>query len=230
MGRFVNKTTARLLYLAWLNLRFARPLLDRVMRRTFDSLAPGWNERTYWEGRLAPLDEALTRIDAAPGRIVDLGCGAGEATIALATRFAGAWVIGIDISPEMLARAQEAARQAGVAVQFHEETIEHTSLADESVDLAVLVNAPPPFAELARILAPAGRVVVIYTQGPETFFYSDANRLRRGFVGQAMAELCHGAAGKGEYFVAAHAAVPARSGVATSRERAARARVAGVPR
>jgi SAM-dependent methyltransferase len=230
VSRLVNKTTARLLYLAWLNLPFARRPLDGLMRRVFDSLAPGWGERTHWQDRLAPLDEALARIDASPARVADLGCGTGEATIALAQRFASAWVIGVDISPEMLARARVAAREAGTAIQFHEEPIEHTSIEDDSVDLVVLVNTPPPFAEIARILAPAGRAVVVYTQGPATFFYSGPNRLRRGFARQAMTELCHGGAGKGEYFVAAHAAVLARSGIPSARERSAQTRVAGVPR
>lgn len=226
MHRLVNKHTARLLYLAWLNLPFARPLLDRLMRDTFDSLAPGWTERTGWSGRLEPLTTALEEIEPSPSRIVDLGCGTGEATILLAKRFPSAWVIGVDISPEMLAKAGEEARRAETAIQFLEESIDVTSLDDGSVDLAVLVNAPPPFHELSRILTPAGRAIVVYTQGRETFFYSPGDRLRRGFARSGMIEVARGHTGKGEYFVAAHAAVTARSPQAGQHERAAQSRVA----
>jgi SAM-dependent methyltransferase len=230
MNLLVNKHTARLLYLAWLNMPFARPMLDRLMRETFDSLAPGWAQRTGWPGRLEPLSSAIEAIEPSPSRIVDLGCGAGEATILLAKRFPSAWVIGVDISCEMLVRAGEAARQAETAIQFMEESIDATTLENATVDLVVLVNAPPPFHEIGRVLAPAGRAVVVYTQGPDTFFYSPGDRLRRGFARAGMIEVTRGHTAKGEYFVAAHAAVTARSPQAGAHERAAQSRVAEASR
>lgn len=230
MDRHFAKPIARMLYLAWLNVPFARPLLDRLMQRVFSGLADGWTQRTGWEGRLAPLDAALHELDPSPVRIVDLGCGTAEATIELARRFRSAWVIGIDIAEEMLEQASSAARDAGVAVQFIRGSIDHTGLEDRSVDLAVLVNAPPAFNEVARILSPAGLAIVICTQGADTWFYSSAKRLRRGFAKAGMTEACSGTAGNGEYFAAAHAAVPARNPVADqSIEVATRGTVAGVP-
>ncbi len=227
MHRPLPKPAVRLLYRAWLNLPFARPLLDRLMQRAFDYLAPTWHEHTNWGGRLDPLFTALRELDPTPARVVDLGCGSGDATIELAKRFGSAWVVGVDISERMLALARIAARDAGAAVQFVHEPIEGTSLADGSVDLIVLVNAPPPFHEIARLLSPSGRAVVVHTQGSETWFYSSPTRLRRGFARAGMTEVCSGTAGKGEYFAAAPAALPARSSLdAGARERAARAHVA----
>lgn len=59
--------------------------------------------------RMQPALDLLARVKlAAPARVVDLGCGAGNVTALLAARFAGAAVGGIDASAAMLQRAREA--------------------------------------------------------------------------------------------------------------------------
>lgn len=51
-----------------------------------------------------PLDEAA--------RLLDLGCGPGNSTALLLERWPDSWVIGVDSSPEMLARARRTVPQA----------------------------------------------------------------------------------------------------------------------
>jgi SAM-dependent methyltransferase len=51
-----------------------------------------------------------------PGRLLDLGCGTGRLLIPFAQR--GWWVLGVDLSAEMLAVAAGKARQAGAEVQL----------------------------------------------------------------------------------------------------------------
>lgn len=64
----------------------------------------------YADARLRPGFELMDRLPALPaGAVVDLGCGAGEHVIALAARMPDRRVIGVDLSPEMLARARAAA-------------------------------------------------------------------------------------------------------------------------
>ena len=64
----------------------------------------------YSDERLRPGFELMARIPALPeGDIVDLGCGAGEHLVALAARHPDRRAIGVDLSPDMLARAQAAA-------------------------------------------------------------------------------------------------------------------------
>lgn len=59
--------------------------------------------------RLRPALDLLAQVPLeAPKRVVDLGCGAGNVTAALARRFPEADVIGIDGSEEMLAKARTA--------------------------------------------------------------------------------------------------------------------------
>lgn len=68
-----------------------------------------WNPEQYLkfaEPRLRPAVDLLTRIDAAnPARVFDLGCGAGNVTRLLKTRWPDAQITGVDDSAEMLTRA-----------------------------------------------------------------------------------------------------------------------------
>ena len=79
---------------------------------------PAWDpgQDLRFEGeRLRPALDLIARIEhPAPRRVVDLGCGAGNALPVLAARFAGAEVRGVDGSPAMLDRA----RGAGFATEL----------------------------------------------------------------------------------------------------------------
>jgi trans-aconitate 2-methyltransferase len=73
-----------------------------------------WNPTTYEKfksQRAAPFEDLLALIERRPGlRVIDLGCGTGELTRQLADALPDSDVIGIDSSPEMLARTREFAR------------------------------------------------------------------------------------------------------------------------
>ncbi len=68
-----------------------------------------WNPGAYakFRGlRLRPALDLMAQIgDLPPGDVVDLGCGDGAAAGALATRFAGRRLVGVDASPAMLEQA-----------------------------------------------------------------------------------------------------------------------------
>lgn len=60
----------------------------------------------FGDYRQRPFFDLTGRIDAnAPREVVDLGCGPGNLTAALAERWPGARVRGVDSSPDMLAKA-----------------------------------------------------------------------------------------------------------------------------
>src|SRR5688572_18434959 len=69
-----------------------------------------WDPAQYLkfeDHRARPPVDLLTRIDlTAPGDLLDLGCGAGNVTRLLARRFPDRSIIGVDSSPEMLAKAR----------------------------------------------------------------------------------------------------------------------------
>src|SRR4051812_19805055 len=63
---------------------------------------------TYADERGRPFVDLLARIAAtAPRTVVDLGCGPGNLTALLAERWPAADVLGMDSSPEMIAKARE---------------------------------------------------------------------------------------------------------------------------
>src|SRR5258707_1194393 len=72
-----------------------------------------WNPAHYLQfarQRAQPFRDLLARVRAdgepEPARVVDLGCGPGNATEFLAERWAGAHVLGVDNSAEMIEAAQ----------------------------------------------------------------------------------------------------------------------------
>lgn len=69
-----------------------------------------WNPQQYLafaDQRLRPVIDLLARIPAAaPDRVTDLGCGAGNATRILKEKWPEAAITGVDSSPEMMARAR----------------------------------------------------------------------------------------------------------------------------
>jgi arsenite methyltransferase len=112
-----------------------------------------------WElGRLSPGE-----------RVLDLGSGAGTDSL-VAAQMVGevGRVIGIDMTPEMLAKARAAATEMGTTnVEFVESEAEHLPFEDETFDVVIsngVIDLIPDkdavFAELYRVLVPGGRLQV----------------------------------------------------------------------
>jgi arsenite methyltransferase len=110
----------------------------------------------------------LGRLDSGE-RVLDLGSGAGTDSL-VAAQMVGeeGSVTGIDMRPQMLAKARNAAAAMGVGnVTFAEGEAERLPFADASFDVVVsngVIDLVPDkdalFAELYRVLAPGGRMQI----------------------------------------------------------------------
>jgi ubiquinone/menaquinone biosynthesis C-methylase UbiE len=123
-----------------------------------------------------PPNETIVRqtlIDAIkvkPRRILDLGCGTGSTTLMLKQAFPQAEVIGLDLSPYMLVRAEDKARTAGLDILWRHGNAEKTGFSDASFDLvtASLLFHETPSAvcqtilqEIFRLLVTGGQVLIL---------------------------------------------------------------------
>jgi SAM-dependent methyltransferase len=195
-GRTLNAALTRAPWL-W-------PVLRAPIRSFFERSAPGWDERTGAGSveHLAPLAVGVAGVEPEPERVLDIGTGTGEAALFLAREFPRASVRGVDISEEMVrtAKAKVGLDPEG-RVAFKVADAAALPYDEHSFDLAALVNMPPFFAEIARVLRPAGHVVVVASWGAATPFYTPESVLVRGFGRRGIAEIERGEAGEGTYWV-----------------------------
>ena len=101
--------------------------------------------------------------------VLDLGSGAGvDVFIAAGDAGADGWVIGVDMTPEMISLAREnAVKGRHDNVEFRLGEIEHLPVGDATVDVVLsncVINLVPDksavIAEVARVLKPGGRFCI----------------------------------------------------------------------
>ena len=127
-----------------------------------------WND--IYQGTAAdyqPPDAHLLDIvgKLRPGRVLDVGCGAGGLAVALAER--GWDVLGIDLAPKAIAAARAVAAERGVSAQF--ETADASTWTPRGTyDLIVSGFAlpdnralrAPAFAAIRQAVVPGGAVLI----------------------------------------------------------------------
>jgi ubiquinone/menaquinone biosynthesis C-methylase UbiE len=127
------------------------------------------------------LNAYLDRLPlAAARRVLDLGCGTGVAARAIAGRpeFAGT-VVGIDLSPHMVAAARRLAHEQGLAERISFQIGDSQALeeADAAFDVVIahtlLSHIPTPdtvLAETVRVVRPGG-IVAIFDIDPASLTF-----------------------------------------------------------
>ena len=147
----------------------------------FDSVAPSYDrlnhimslgvDRTWRKKAVAEI------VDGTPQKILDVACGTGDSTIAIAKAAAeGSRVTGADISEGMMALVGEKAEKAGVrdridlkvadgeALPFPEWTFNRVTCA---FGIRNFENKEAGLREFRRVLAPKGKVVILELSVPQ---------------------------------------------------------------
>src|SRR5256885_10606779 len=114
------------------------------------------------------FEPTLPLMDVKPtDRVLDLGCGSGWATRLIAKRFHPKKIVGIDISDEMVRRAEEQSK--GIAnIEFRQGAAEKIPLPDGSIDKIFSIESfyywPDQMAglkEVKRVLTPGGKLFML---------------------------------------------------------------------
>ena len=157
---------------------------QRYRRLRQEGTSPGWDDaRTLaenlalWKRRLAA--EYLPQS----GRVLEMGCGAGNLTNFMAAQ--GWEAHGIDIAPAAIEWARENAKQAGVCSSFRVGSVTDLSdFADDTFDLVldghcfhcIIGEDRPHFlAEAYRVLRPGGFLLILTMTPPDQADWSRLN-------------------------------------------------------
>jgi SAM-dependent methyltransferase len=155
------------------------PLLDSI-RASYDTVADEYATRLLDELAGKPIDRALldcfAELTRGRGRVLDVGCGPGQIARYLHDR--GVTVDGLDLSPQMVARA--AASHPGIRFAIGDLfalPVESGSCAGIAAFYAI-VNTPPArlpaiCRELHRVLAPDGLLLLSFHLGAEQVHLED---------------------------------------------------------
>lgn len=95
-----------------------------------------------------------------PGmRILDVGCGGGQFALRLAQRFPDVQIVGVDLSPEQIARAQKRVGTLSERVSFVEGSAVDLPFADAEFDLVYSLGSIKHWPDRARGLRECARVL-----------------------------------------------------------------------
>lgn len=149
----------------------ARVLAERarVASESFRRQGADWDEMRALDLPAARVEAALLTLvpETGAGRLLDIGTGTGRVLELMAPRISQG--VGVDASKAMLALARSRLARAGLphcSVRLAD--MYRLPLADESFDLTVVQmvlhyaeDPPGVLAEVARVLRPGGRLIVI---------------------------------------------------------------------
>jgi ubiquinone/menaquinone biosynthesis C-methylase UbiE len=172
------------------------------MRKQFDTIASQWDAMRAAD-HLLPYEAALAAVDPAPTRALDVGTGTGEGAFAIARRFPGAQVVGIDLADQMLAAAErKTPQELRSRIRFERGDASTLHYEDGSFDLVAHANMIPFFDELARVLVPGGQVLFAFSTGAETPIYVGPERLRAELSRRGFTDFAEFAVAKGTALLA----------------------------
>jgi malonyl-CoA O-methyltransferase len=146
----------------------------RQARRAFERAAATYDEAAALQREVGErMLERLDLVRLRPARVLDLGAGTGECSMALRKRYRKASVVSLDIALNMLRQTQNRGGWLrkpacvcgdGECLPFADDSFE---LVFSNLMLQWCMDLEPVFTELRRVLAPGG-LLMFTTFGPDT--------------------------------------------------------------
>jgi len=138
-----------------------------------------WWSNLMLHGKWQALEQMIVDLAQfhAGETVLDVGCGTGTLALKAYARVgATGRVTGLDPGPKQIARAHSKAERAGFPIDFQVGVIEQLVFPDQSFDVVLsifMMHVLPDdlkrqgLAEIARVLKPGGRLLVVDTRRPE---------------------------------------------------------------
>jgi phosphoethanolamine N-methyltransferase len=151
-------------------------------QRNIDTMEMVYGRGYMSGGGDAEVAKILNGITLNGKRVLDYGCGLGGASVAIATQLHAESVVGLDIDPGLVSRAQVLVNERGVSdrIALVEGTAAGLTFADNEFDVvyvtAVSCHMPDLvtfFSEIKRVVKPGGWIV-----GSEWFVREDNQAFR----------------------------------------------------
>lgn len=142
-----------------------QPHYDETMITFLEAL---WGDGYLSPGGPAEVDRMLDGVDLRGARVLDIGCGSGGITVALARDHGAATVLGIDVEAPVCTHARHRVAAAGLTDRVEIRQVEPgpLPLGDEAVDVVFSKDAIVHIAdkdmlarEVFRVLRPGGSFV-----------------------------------------------------------------------
>ncbi|WP_433734641.1 class I SAM-dependent methyltransferase [Nocardia sp. CA-129566] len=145
--------------------------LARDITTRYTSIESSFYDRTMARAvrsNQAGLVESLLADVPIGGSVLDVGSGGGQLAIAIARRSPDVRVIGVDLSPDQVARAGERVDGVAQRVRFQVGSAENLEFPDNHFSTVVSVGSIKHWgdrarglAEMVRVLRPGGRLTVL---------------------------------------------------------------------
>ena len=162
---------------------------------TFDTWAQNGRDAGMEDGHGDVVKQVIEAMNIKPGeKVLDLGCGNGWATRLLAQTNAGVQAIGIDCSPQMIARADEL-HSFTIRARYDLGDFEALDFSDEHFERAFSMealyyagNLEKTLSEIHRVLKPGGIADIVidhYSESPATADWGEIMGLELHYMGEA---------------------------------------------
>lgn len=147
--------------------------------KAWDKMAERWNSRSknMWERGSRKDIVPFMKKHLNEGNVIDIGCGDGYGSHVL--KRSGFDVVGVDISEEMIIRANE--QKFDDSIEFKQADVHSLPFLDETFDAALVVNVVEwtehpldILTELTRVIKPGGMICIGIlgpTAGPRAHSY-----------------------------------------------------------